>query len=54
MHEIILCLAQQFSPKSASRRLEDGTMVSSRLEDMAPFLPRDEMERLQDEALSIE
>jgi len=53
IHEIKLCLNQEFSPKTASRRLEDGTMVSSRLEDMAPFLPRDEMKRLEEEALSL-
>jgi acetolactate synthase I/II/III large subunit len=40
--EIILDLNQQFSPKLASRRLEDGRMISSPLEDMFPFLPRDE------------
>jgi acetolactate synthase-1/2/3 large subunit len=34
--------AQAFAPKLSSRRLEDGTMVSADLEDMAPFLPRDE------------
>jgi len=31
-----------FSPKLASRKLSDGTMVSPSLEDMAPFLPREE------------
>jgi acetolactate synthase-1/2/3 large subunit len=29
-------------PKAASKRLPDGTMVSSPLEDLAPFLPREE------------
>ena len=29
-------------PKAASKKLPDGTMVSAPLEDMAPFLPRDE------------
>jgi acetolactate synthase-1/2/3 large subunit len=32
---------QPFEPKVASRRLPDGTMVSSPPEDMSPFLPRD-------------
>ncbi len=41
--EIILDKRQDFAPKLASRRLEDGTMVSPSLEDMAPFLPRDEL-----------
>ncbi len=31
-----------FNPKLASRKLDDGTMVSSRLEDMFPFLDRNE------------
>lgn len=32
---------QSFEPKVSSRRLADGTMISSLPEDMAPFLPRD-------------
>jgi acetolactate synthase-1/2/3 large subunit len=31
-----------FSPKTSSLKRPDGTMVSKPLEDMAPFLPRDE------------
>ena len=34
--------AQPFAPKLSSRKLPDGRMVSAALEDMAPFLPRDE------------
>lgn len=34
--------SQPFAPKLSSRRLEDGRMISASLEDMAPFLPRDE------------
>ena len=34
---------QTTMPKAASRRLEDGSMVSSPLEDMAPFLSREEL-----------
>lgn len=33
-----------FQPKLSSRKLEDGTMVSSRLEDMFPFLDREEFQ----------
>ena len=29
-------------PKAASKKLPNGQMVSAPLEDMAPFLPRDE------------
>lgn len=41
--EVMLDKRQAFSPKISSRRLEDGTMVSAPMEDMAPFLPRDEL-----------
>ena len=34
---------QKTEPKAASRKLADGTMVSSPLEDMAPFLSREEL-----------
>ena len=40
--EIMLDKDQTFSPKVSSKRLPDGKMVSAPLEDMAPFLPRDE------------
>jgi acetolactate synthase-1/2/3 large subunit len=40
--EVVLDLRQQFAPKLSSRRLADGRMVSSPIEDMAPFLPREE------------
>jgi acetolactate synthase-1/2/3 large subunit len=32
-----------FAPKLASRKLPDGTMVSPSLEDMSPFLSKDEL-----------
>ena len=41
--EIIVDEKQFFAPKAASKRLPDGTMVSAPLEDMAPFLPREEL-----------
>ncbi len=41
--EVMLDPEQPFSPKLASRQLEDGRMVSSPLEDLAPFLPRAEL-----------
>ena len=33
-----------FAPKLSSKKLPDGTMVSPSLEDMYPFLSREEME----------
>ena len=41
--EVMLDPAQGFEPKLSSRRLEDGRMVSSPLEDMYPFLSREEL-----------
>ncbi len=41
--EIMLDPEQGFSPKLASRQLDNGQMVSSPLEDLAPFLPREEL-----------
>ncbi len=41
--EVMLDPEQPFSPKLASRQLEDGRMVSSPLEDLAPFLSRTEL-----------
>ena len=41
--EVMLDKAQPFAPKLSSRKLEDGRMVTSALEDLAPFLPRDEL-----------
>ena len=33
-----------FSPKLSAKKLADGTMVSPSLEDMSPFLSKDELE----------
>ena len=41
--EVVLDPEQAFSPKTSSRKLPDGRMISAPLEDMAPFLPRDEL-----------
>jgi acetolactate synthase-1/2/3 large subunit len=41
--EVMLDPEQPYTPKLSSRRLPDGHMVSSPLEDMAPFLPREEL-----------
>lgn len=40
--EVFVNTEQKFEPKSATKRLEDGTLVSAPLEDLAPFLPKDE------------
>lgn len=46
MCEIFVDINQKFEPKSATKRLEDGTLVSPPLEDLAPFLPREELEKI--------
>jgi acetolactate synthase-1/2/3 large subunit len=37
-------MTQLFEPRLSSRKLPNGDLVSSPLEDMAPFLPRPEFE----------
>lgn len=44
--EIFTDTKQVWEPKSATKRLEDGTLVSPPLEDLAPFLPREELEEI--------
>lgn len=44
--EIFTDTEQVWEPKSSARRLEDGTIVSPPLEDLAPFLPREELEEI--------
>jgi len=41
--EVMLTLDQQFAPKSSSKRLACGRMVSKPLEELAPFLSREEL-----------
>ncbi len=43
--EIFTDTKQVWEPKSSTKRLEDGTLVSPPLEDLAPFLPREELEK---------
>lgn len=43
--DVVLGDKYKFMPKTSSMRKPDGTMVSKPLEDMYPFLPRDEFEK---------
>lgn len=43
--EIFVSMDQNFEPKSAAKRLPDGTMVSPPLEDLSPFLSDEEMDQ---------
>lgn len=41
--EVFTDTLQVWEPKSTAKRLEDGSLVSAPLEDLAPFLPREEL-----------
>ncbi len=41
--EVVCTKNQLFEPKLSAKRLEDGTIISPPLEDMSPFLPREEL-----------
>ena len=43
----------QFSPKLASKKLPNGQMVSSSLEEMSPHLTKEEFSNLLEQALNI-
>lgn len=42
--EVFVTKYQKTQPRTSSRKLEDGSLVSASLEDMYPFLPREELE----------
>lgn len=42
--EVFIDKEQNFAPKVSSRRLEDGSMVTAPMEDLAPFLSREELQ----------
>jgi acetolactate synthase-1/2/3 large subunit len=42
--EVMIDMNQPFAPKVSSKRLEDGSMVTAPMEDLAPFLSREELQ----------
>lgn len=42
--EVFTDTKQIYEPKSATKKLEDGSLYSPPLEDLAPFLPKEELE----------
>lgn len=44
--EVFVDTEQAFEPKPSAQKLPDGTLISPPLEDMAPFLPREELEKI--------
>ena len=51
--EAVLDHEQGFEPKTSSKVNDDGTIVSAALDDMFPFLPREEYEGVRKEAAKI-
>lgn len=45
--EVVVDPEQNFSPKSSSKVMPDGSITSPTLSDMAPFLPREEYEAIK-------
>lgn len=43
--EVFVSIEQKFEPKSATKKLEDGSLFSPPLEDLAPFLSREELKK---------
>lgn len=43
--ELFVDTEQKFEPKNATRKLPDGRLISPPLEDLAPFLPREELKK---------
>lgn len=44
--EVFVDTVQPFEPKSATKKLDDGTFLSPPLEDLAPFLSREELDSI--------
>ena len=44
--EIFTDTEQRWEPKSSAKRLKDGSLTSPPLEDLAPFLPREELAKM--------
>ena len=45
--EIVVDVAQNFAPKLSSKVLPDGKIVSPEIDDMFPFLDREEFEKIR-------
>ena len=51
--EVLVDTVQPFEPKSATKKLDDGTFVSAPLEDLSPFLSREELVSIMKESEDI-
>lgn len=52
--EVVVDEKQNFSPKLSSKIMPDGTIVSPSIDDMYPFLPKEEYEQIKGELLHLE
>jgi acetolactate synthase-1/2/3 large subunit len=46
MCEVFVDVSQPFEPKPVAKKLDDGTIISPPLEDLSPFLSRDELKKI--------
>ncbi len=51
--EVVVDEKQNFAPKLSSKILPDGSIVSPEIDDMFPFLPREEYEQVKRSALEL-
>lgn len=51
--EVVVDEKQNFAPKLSSKVLDNGTIVSPPIDDMFPFLPKEEYEFVKKEAIQI-
>ena len=51
--EVVVDEKQNFSPKLSSKIMPDGTIVSPPIDDMYPFLPKEEYEQIKGESLLL-
>jgi acetolactate synthase-1/2/3 large subunit len=52
--EVLLDLDQEFAPKLASKKLDNGTMITAELEDMTPLLGDDVINKIKEEAFALD
>jgi acetolactate synthase-1/2/3 large subunit len=51
--EVTLDLEQEFTPKLASKKLDDGSMITAELEDMTPLLGDSAMQQIRQKAMEV-
>lgn len=54
MLEVLIDLEQQFAPKLASKKMNNGQMITAELEDMTPLLGDEKMSEIRHEAFTLD